>query len=140
MSNKIKKSFFIYFVFAQSMVPQIFKRCTNTYSNNRSWIAYCIFHFRRRFYTLINRPLPSAYVNSKFYFLYPDISHSSYQTHYCGHSCTPWLCWIIHNISEYKKRLQAKTSLHDAHHRRNFVLLSYLFLEGAIAFKSSGGQ
>jgi hypothetical protein len=38
-------------------------------------LASAVFLFGGGLYTVIIQPLPSAYVNGRFYFLYPDISY-----------------------------------------------------------------
>jgi len=38
-------------------------------------IASAVFFFGGGLYTIIEKPLPSAYVSGRFYFLYPDLSY-----------------------------------------------------------------
>src|SRR5665647_773524 len=75
MSNKIKKS--------SSSLSFSLSRWFRRISSNApsitiitvATISYVIFILGGGLYTLINRPLPSAYVNNKFYFLYPQLSN-----------------------------------------------------------------
>jgi hypothetical protein len=103
-------------------------------------LSYAMFLFGGGLYTLVNRPLPSAYYNSKFYFLYPSISYQFvsdtvvsvilYALGFLG-------LFIIYQStkSAYKPR-QAYMMLVIG---VTFLLLAYIFLEGAISLKSSGG-
>ena len=103
-------------------------------------LSYAMFLFGGGLYTLVNRPLPSAYYNSKFYFLYPSlgsqfisdtaISVILYALGFIG-------LFIIYQStkSAYKPR-QAYMMLVIG---VAFLLLAYIFLEGAISLKSSGG-
>ena len=103
-------------------------------------IAYAIFIFGGGLFTLINHPLPSAYVNGNFYFLYPQISQQFvsdtvisvilYGLGFLG-------LFIIYQStkSAYKPR-QAYIMLVLG---VTFLLLAYIFLESAIYFKSTGG-
>jgi len=100
-------------------------------------IAYALFVFGGGLYTIINRPVPSAYVNGRFYFLYPQISAqfvsdtivsvTLYALGFAG-------LFVIYQStkSAYKPR-QAYMMLIIG---ITLFLISYLFLEGAINFKS----
>jgi hypothetical protein len=104
-------------------------------------LAYAIFIFGGGLFTLINHPLPSAYVNNNFYFLYPQLSNQFisdtviavilYFLGFLG-------LFIIYQStkSAYKPR-QAYMMLVIG---VTFLLLAYIFLEGAINFKSTGGR
>ncbi len=104
-------------------------------------ISYAIFLFGGGLYTLINHPLPSAYVNNQFYFLYPDIgsqfvadtiiSVTLYALGFAG------LMAIYQSTKSAYKPRQAYMLLVIG---VAFLLLSYVFLEGSISFKASGGR
>jgi hypothetical protein len=139
MSSKIKKS--------SSSVSFSLSRWFRKISTGASSMAiitivglsYTMFLFGGGLYTLVNRPLPSAYYNNKFYFLYPSISYQFisdtvvsvilYALGFMG-------LFIIYQStkSAYKPR-QAYMMLVIG---VTFLLLSYIFLEGAISFKESG--
>ncbi len=105
-------------------------------------LAYAIFIFGGGLFTLINwRTIqPSAYVNGNFYFLYPQLSNQFisdtvisvilYTLGFLG-------LFIIYQSSKsaYKPR-QAYMMLVIG---VTFLLLAYIFLEGAINFKTTGG-
>ena len=101
-------------------------------------MAYVIFLFGGGLYTLIENPLPAYYTGSTFYFLYPDISSQFVAdtiiavTLY-GLGFIGLLAIYQSTKSAYKPR-QAYMLLVVG---ISFVLLSYLFLEGAISFKTS---
>lgn len=108
-------------------------------------LAYAIFLFGGGLYTLIGPDAaahqPSAYVNGRFFFLYPDISHQFisdtiisailYSLGFVG------LLAIYQSTKSAYKPRQAYMLLVIG---VAFLLLSYVFLEGSIAFKTSGGQ
>lgn len=104
-------------------------------------ISYAIFLLSGGLYTLISHPLPSAYVNGKFYFLYPNISDQFisdtviavilYALGFVG------LLTIYQSTKSAYKPRQAYMMLVVG---VTLLLLSYIFLEGAISFKSNGGQ
>lgn len=108
-------------------------------------LSYAVFLFGGGLYTLIGPDAaahqPSAYVNGRFYFLYPDISHQFisdtlisvilYSLGFVG------LLAIYQSTKSAYKPRQAYMLLVIG---VTFLLLSYVFLEGSIAFKSSGGQ
>ncbi len=100
-------------------------------------LAYSIFLFGGGLFTLINQPLASIYVNNRFYFLYPDISNqfvadtiisaTLYALGFVG------LLAIYQSAKSAYKPRQAYMLLIVG---VTFVALSYIFLEGAILFKS----
>ena len=104
-------------------------------------ISYAIFLFGGGLYTLINRPLPSAYVNGQFFFLYPDLSSqfvsdtiisvTLYAMGFVG-------LFAIYQSSKsaYKPRQAYMLLVIGV----TFLLLAYVFLEGSIQFKATGGQ
>lgn len=104
-------------------------------------LSYVIFLFGGGLFTLINQPLPSAYVNNRFYFLYPDISSqfvadtiisvSLYALGFLG-----LLAIYQSTKSAYKPRQAYMLLLIGV----TFLLLSYTFLEGSILFKLNRGQ
>jgi len=104
-------------------------------------LAYAIFIFGGGLFTLISKPLPSAYVNGIFYFLYPDISSQFisdtaisvilYALGFVG------MIMIYQSTKNAYKPRQAYMMLVIG---VTFILLSYAFLEGAISFKITGGR
>ena len=141
MSNKIKKS--------SSNVSFSLSRWFRRISSSAPsltlitivGISYAIFIFGGGLYTLISHPLPSAYVNGRFYFLYPDISNQFisdtvvsailYALGFVG------LLMIYQSSKSAYKPRQAYMMLIIG---VTFLLLAYIFLEGAINFKATGGQ
>ena len=104
-------------------------------------ISYAVFLFSGGLYTLINHPQPSAYVNNQFYFLYPDIGSqfvadtliaiTLYALGFVG------LLFIYQSSkSAYKPRQAYMMMVIGV----TFVLLAYVFLEGSIQFKITGGR
>jgi len=104
-------------------------------------ISYAIFLFGGGLYTLINNPQPSAYVNNQFYFLYPDISSqfisdtlisvTLYVLGFFG-----LLSIYLSTKSAYKPRQAYMLLVVGV----TLLLLSFVFLEGSIAFKANRGQ
>ena len=104
-------------------------------------LAYAIFLFGGGLYTLINHPMPSAFVNNRFYFLYPDISSqfiadtiisvTLYALGFAG-----LLAIYQSSKSAYKPRQAYMLLVIGV----TFLLLSYVFLEGSIQFKVTGGR
>ena len=104
-------------------------------------VSYAVFLLGGGLYTLINRPLPSAYVNNQFYFLYPDLG--SQFVAYTLISVTLYALGFVGLMAIYQ-------STKSAYKPRQaymllvvgvtFLLLSYVFLEGAIRFKSTSGR
>jgi hypothetical protein len=104
-------------------------------------ISYAIFLFGGGLYTLINRPLPSAYVNGQFFFLYPDLSSqfvadtiisvTLYTMGFAG-------LFAIYQSSKsaYKPRQAYMLLVIGV----TLLLLAYVFLEGSIQFKATGGR
>jgi hypothetical protein len=99
-------------------------------------MAYVIFLFGGGLYTLIENPLPAYYTGSTFYFLYPDISSqfvgdtiisvALYALGFFG-----LLAMYQSTKSAYKPRQAYMLMIVGV----TFVLLSYIFLEGAISIK-----
>jgi hypothetical protein len=104
-------------------------------------ISYALFIFGGGLYTLITQPVPSAYVSGRFYFLYPDVS-----SQFISDTVVSVILYALGFVglftiyqstkSAYKPR-QAYMMLVIG---VTFLLLAYIFLEGAIAFKISGGR
>jgi hypothetical protein len=108
-------------------------------------LAYTVFLFGGGLYTLIGPDAaahqPSAYVNGRFFFLYPDISHQFisdtlisailYSLGFVG------LLAIYQSTKSAYKPRQAYMLLVIG---VTFLLLAYVFLEGSIQFKTSGGK
>jgi len=108
-------------------------------------LAYVVFLLGGGLYTLIGPDAaahqPSAYVNGRFFFLYPDISHQFisdtiisvilYSMGFVG------LLAIYQSTKSAYKPRQAYMLLVVG---VTFLLLAYVFLEGSIQFKASGGQ
>jgi hypothetical protein len=108
-------------------------------------LAYVVFLFGGGLYTLIGPDAashqPSAYVNGRFYFLYPDISHQFisdtvisvilYAMGFVG-----LLAMYQSSKSAYKPRQAYMLLIIGV----ALLLLAYVFLEGSIAFKTNGGR
>lgn len=104
-------------------------------------VAYTVFILGGGLYTIINRPLPSAYVNGNFYFLYPSIS-----SQFVSDTLISAFLYALGFLG----LLMIYQSTKSAYNPRQaymiliigvtFVLISYVFLEAAIAYKTSGGQ
>jgi hypothetical protein len=108
-------------------------------------VAYVIFLFGGGLYTLIGPDAashqPSAYVNGRFYFLYPDLSHQFisdtvisvilYSLGFVG-----LLSIYQSSKSAYKPRQAYMLLIIGV----SLLLLAYVFLEGSISFKQNGGQ
>lgn len=104
-------------------------------------IAYAVFIFGGGLFTIINHPSPSAYFGGRFYFLYPNLS-----SQFISDTAVSAILYALGFVgllmiyqsskSAYKPR-QAYMMLVIG---VSFLLLSYIFLEGAISFKSHNGQ
>jgi hypothetical protein len=103
-------------------------------------IAYAIFIFGGGLFTLITRPPPSAYVNGNFYFLYPSLS-----SQFVSDTIIAVILYAFGFIGLFAIYQSTK----NAYNPRQaylmlvigvaFLLISYIFLEGAIAVKTSNG-
>jgi hypothetical protein len=99
-------------------------------------LAYVIFLFGGGLFTLIEKPLPSYYSGSTFYFLYPDISNQ-----FLGDTIISVFLYALGFVgllaiyqstkSAYKPRQAYMLLIVGV----TFVALSYLFLESAINIK-----
>ena len=104
-------------------------------------LAYSIFIFGGGLFTLINHPSPSAYYGGRFYFLYPSIS-----SQFISDTVVSVILYALGFVglliiyqstkSAYKPRQAYMMIVIGV----TFLLLAYIFLEGAISFKSTGGQ
>ena len=141
MSNKIKKSSSNMSFSLSRWFRKISSSAPSLTLITIVGISYAIFIFGGGLYTLISHPLPSAYVNGRFYFLYPDISNQFisdtvvsvilYALGFVG------LLIIYQSTKSAYKPRQAYMMLIVG---VTFILLAWVFLEGAINFKATGGQ
>ena len=99
-------------------------------------IAAAIFLFGGRIYDLVNRPLPSAYVSSRFIFLYPQLSEQFMTDSIIA--MTLYSLGIIGAIAiyqstkyAYKPRQAYLMFLIGA----VFLIMAYIFLETIIQIK-----
>jgi len=103
-------------------------------------VFYCLFLLGGGLFTLIEHPLPSAYVSGNFYFLYPSIS---------SQFISDTIIAVILYGFGFLGLFIIYQSTKSAYNPRQaymmliigvaFLLMSYIFLEGAIAFKQTGG-
>ncbi|MGA2386588.1 MAG: hypothetical protein ABSG33_08650 [Candidatus Bathyarchaeia archaeon] len=103
-------------------------------------IGYTVFLFGGGLYTLITHPLPAYLGTSTIYFLYPSIS---------GQFVSDTIIACILYAFGFVGLLAIYQSTKSAYKPRQaymlliigvtFLFLSYIFLEGSIAFKNSGG-
>ena len=141
MSSKIKKSSSSLSFSLSRWFRKISTNAPSTFLVTAVGISYAIFLFGGGLFTLINRPLPSAYVNGRFFFLYPDISSQFisdtaisvilYALGFVG------LLTIYQSTKSAYKPRQAYMMLVIG---VAFLLLAYIFLEGSIQFKASMGR
>jgi hypothetical protein len=108
-------------------------------------LSYTVFLLGGGLYTLIGPDAaahqPSAYVNGRFYFLYPDISHQFIADTIIscilyGMGFVGLLAIYQSSKSAYKPRQAYMLLVVGV----AFLLLAYVFLEGSIQFKATGGQ
>lgn len=103
-------------------------------------MAFAVFLLGGGLYTLITKPPTAYFGSSEIYFLYPNISQQFVSDTIV--SCTLYALGFVGLLAIYQ-------STKSAYKPRQaymllvigvtFLLLSYIFLEGAIAFKNSGG-
>ena len=139
MSSKIKKSSSSLSFSLSRWFRKISTNAPSTFLITLVGISYAIFLFGGGLYTLITHPLPSAYVNGRFFFLYPDlnsqfisdtvISVILYALGFVG------LLAIYQSTKSAYKPRQAYMMLVIG---VALLLLAYIFLEGSIQFKSGG--
>jgi len=140
MSSKIKKSSSSVSFSLSRWFRKISTAAPSTLIITVVGISYALFIFGGGLFTLISHPLPSAYYNGKFYFLYPSLS-----SQFISDTVVSMILYALGFIglfiiyqstkSAYKPR-QAYMMLVIG---VTFLLLAYIFLEGAISLKSSGG-
>ena len=140
MSSKIKKRSSSVSFSLSRWFRKISTGASSTLIITAVGISYAMFIFGGGLYTLITHPLPSAYVSGRFYFLYPSLSSQFisdtvvsvilYALGFIG------LLMIYQSTKSAYKPRQAYMMLVIG---VTFLLLAYIFLEGAIAFKASGG-
>jgi hypothetical protein len=140
MPSKIKKSSSSVSFSLSRWFRKISTSASSTLIITAVGISYALFILGGGLFTLITHPLPSAYVNGRFYFLYPSLSSQFisdtvvsvilYALGFAG------LLIIYQSTKSAYKPRQAYMMLVIG---VTFLLLAYIFLEGAIAFKSSGG-
>lgn len=140
MSRKLKKSTSSISFSLSRWFRKISSTTPSTFVITAIGISYVIFLFGGGLFTLINRPLPAAYVSGRFFFLYPDISSQFisdtvisvilYSLGFIG------LLAIYQSTKSAYKPRQAYMMLVIG---VAFLLLAYIFLEGSIQFKISGG-
>ncbi len=106
-------------------------------------VSYAIFLLGGGLFTIINRPLPSFYnsATGQFFFLYPDISEQFVSDTII--SATLYALGFVGLFAIYQ-------STKSAYKPRQaymllvvgvaLLLLAYIFLEGSILFKLSGGR
>jgi|WetSurMetagenome_2_1015567.scaffolds.fasta_scaffold966541_1 hypothetical protein len=103
------------------------------------FIGYALFLFGGGLFTITSSDiLPSAFYNDKFYFLYPDISNQ-----FISDTAISVILYLLGFVgllsiyqstkSAYKPRQAYMLMIVGV----SLVLLSYIFLEGAINFKAN---
>jgi hypothetical protein len=145
MSNKIKKTSGDLSFSLSRWLRKVSTNAPSSFIVTLTGLAYAIFLFGGGLYTLIGPDAaahqPSAYVNGRFFFLYPDISHQF---------ISDTLISVILYALGFVGLLMVYQSSKSAYKPRQaymmlvvgvtFLLLAYLFLEGSIGFKATGGQ
>jgi hypothetical protein len=141
MSSKIKKT-------SENMsfsLSRWFRRASTnapiTFLVTLLGMSYAIFLFGGGLFTLINHPIPVYPTSTGFIFLYPDISNqfgadtfisiALYALGFIG-----LLTMYQSSKSAYKPRQAYMLLIIGV----AFLLISYIFLEGAISFKTSQGS
>jgi hypothetical protein len=144
MSRKIKKSSSSVSFSLSRWFRKLSTNAPSTFLITVVGISYAVFLLGGGLYTLIGPDAaahqPSAYFNGRFYFLYPDLSHQFisdtvisailYALGFVG------LLTIYQSTKSAYKPRQAYMMLVIG---VTFLLLAYIFLEGAIGIKTSGG-
>jgi hypothetical protein len=103
-------------------------------------VVFAIFMFSGGLYVLINHPATAVYYNSKFYLLYPDLNYQFVSD--------TFIAGILYALG-FLGLLSIYQSSRSAYNPRQaymmlligiaLVLVSYVALEGSIAYKISGG-
>jgi hypothetical protein len=141
MTSKLKKSSSSMSFSLSRWFRKISTNAPTAFIITAAGLVYAIFLFGGGLFTLINRPLPSAYVNGRFFFLYPDISNqfiadTIISTILYALGFVGLLAIYQSSKSAYKPRQAYMLIVVGV----TFLLLAYVFLEGSIAFKISGGR
>jgi len=143
MTSKIKKSSSNMSFSLSRWFRRISTNAPSAFIVTAVGISYAIFLFSGGLYTLINQPLTSFYNSNtgQFFFLYPDISSQFVSDTLI--SITLYALGFIGLLAIYQ-------SSKSAYKPRQaymlliigvaLLLLAYVFLEGSIQFKASGGQ
>ena len=141
MTSKIKKSSSSVSFSLSRWFRKISTNAPSTFIITAIGLSYAIFLFGGGLFTLITHPLPSAYVNGRFFFLYPDIS-----SQFISDTAISVILYALGFVgllaiyqstkSAYKPR-QAYMMLVIG---VALLLLAYVFLEGSIQFKANRGQ
>lgn len=104
-------------------------------------LGYCIFLFGGGLYTLIFKPIPSAYLNNMFFFLSPGVSRQF--TADTLIAVTLYALGLVGLIFMYRST-KSVNSPRQAYMMlivgASFILISYIFLEGSIDFKTYWAQ
>jgi hypothetical protein len=140
MSSKIKKSSSSVSFSLSRWFHKISTSASSTLVITAVGISYALFIFGGGLFTLITHPLPSAYVSGRFYFLYPSLS-----SQFISDTVVSVILYALGFVglliiyqstkSAYKPRQAYMMIVIGV----TFLLLAYIFLEGAIAFKLSSG-
>ena len=143
MTSKIKKSSSNMSFSLSRWFRRISTNAPSAFIVTAVGISYAIFLFGGGLYTLINQPLTSFYNSNtgQFFFLYPDISSqfvsdtlisiTLYALGFMG-----LLAIYQSSKSAYKPRQAYMLLIIGV----TLLLLAYVFLEGSIQFKATGGQ
>jgi hypothetical protein len=101
-------------------------------------IASALFLFGGGLYTMIEKPLPSAYVSGRFYFLYPDLSYQ-----FISDTVIAVLLYVIGFIGILAIYQSTKYAYKPRQAYMMLVIgvallfLAYIFLEDSILIKQS---
>ena len=140
MSQKIKKRTSSMSFSMSRWFRRISTSKPSTFIISAVMISYAIFLFGGGLFTIITQPLPAVYYNSRFYFLYPDLSSQFisdtvisamlYAVGFIG------LLAIYQSTKYAYKPRQAYIMLVVG---VTLLLLAYIFLEDSILIKLRGG-
>ena len=143
MTSKIKKSSEDMSFSLNRWFRKISTNAPTSFLVTLAGISYAVFLFGGGLFTLINQPLP-AYIGpngSPIYFLYPDISNQF--------GADTFISVILYALG-FLGLLTIYQSSKSAYKPRQaymlliigvtFLALSYIFLEGAVIFKVTGGR
>ena len=103
-------------------------------------VVYCVFLLSGGLYTLITKPPPAYLGSSTIYFLYPSTSGQFVSdTFISGILYAFGILGLFTMYQSTKNAYKPRQAYMLLIIGVTFLLLSYVFLEGAISFKSSGG-